>query len=85
MSTATAIILPWAASWAALATACGNEKRYLLKKQSDKVVKNHEKAADDVADAWKDAGKDAIKRCKKEFKVKTCEIVLEGMAEGEVK
>ena len=33
----------------------------------------------------KDAGKDAIKRCKKEFKVKTCEIVLEGMAEGEVK
>ena len=33
----------------------------------------------------KDAGKDAIKRCKKEFKVKTCEIVLEGMAEGDVK
>lgn len=37
------------------------EKTEKLKKQSDKVVKNHEKAADDVADAWKDAGKDAEK------------------------
>ena len=30
----------------------------------------------------KDAGKEAIKRCKKEFKVKTCEIVMDGMAEN---
>ncbi len=33
----------------------------------------------------KDAGKDAIKKCKKKFKVKTCEIVLEGMAESDIK
>ena len=41
------------------------EKTEKLKKQSDKVVKNHEKAADDVADAWKDAGKDAEKALSK--------------------
>ena len=41
------------------------EKTEKLKKQSDKVVKNHEKAADDVADAWKDAGKDTEKALSK--------------------
>ena len=41
------------------------EKTEKLKKQSDKVVKNHEKAADDVTDAWKDAGKDAEKALSK--------------------
>ena len=33
----------------------------------------------------KDAEKQAIKGCKKEFKAKTCEIVLRGNAEAEYK
>lgn len=32
----------------------------------------------------KDAEKDAVKKCKKEFKVKTCEVVVKGMAESDI-
>lgn len=35
------------------------EKTEKIKKQSDKVVKSHEKAADDIVDTWKDASSDA--------------------------
>ena len=35
--------------------------------------------------SMKEAEKEAIKRCKKEFKAKSCEIVVQGMAESEYK
>ena len=35
------------------------EKTEKIKKQSDKVLKSHEKAADDIVDTWKDASSDA--------------------------